>query len=248
MLRQKLNKFSFFLASFLLFVIPPSLCWASNNLKGVEDPYEQKIIVESLKKLQSGISSVVATIYQEKHLRVLKKDLQIRGSIILQKPNRLRMETAAPEQSITVVNGKTMTVYHPVEKEAEVYDFTEDIIAKNTMQFFNSIVWGSFKRLKERFKVKMLRDNNLIVFELSPLSSIIAKYLSSITIEYDAETGLPEEFTLITPGGDKIQTRLSDIKINTTIKPGTFDLILPADVWITNRIEDDENRKNNCCY
>ena len=42
---------------------------------------------------------------------------------------------------------------------------------------------------------------------------------------------------MFTPKGDKIMTRLSEVKINPEISADTFTIKLPADVLITNRID-----------
>ncbi|HJW85980.1 MAG TPA: hypothetical protein VJ440_05035, partial [Candidatus Brocadiaceae bacterium] len=39
--------------------------------------------------------------------------------------------------------------------------------------------------------------------KLTPLSKMVGKYLSSIIIYYDGDTGLPHGFEMITPKSDK---------------------------------------------
>ncbi len=235
---SKLNSFRFV---FLFFLISVSLGQASNDERQVLDKIERQEIVKNLKSLQKDIDSITAKVYQEKHISLLKKDIHIEGTVILHKPDMLRWETVSPDKSITVVDGKTMTVYHSDVNEAQVYNLSENFIARNTMNFFTSAMWGSLIEMEEKFTVNIFRKNSKIVFELIPLSKIVAGYLSSVVIFYNEKTGIPMGFEVTTPKGDRTVTELTDIKTNPAIKPDTFKINLPEDVWITNIFEEDDN-------
>lgn len=229
--------FPFVFLFFLIFVYPNQ---ASNDVKHVLDSIERQRFVENLKRLQQDITSITATVYQEKHLSLLKKDIHIKGIIILKKPNMLRWETVSPDKSITVVDAKTMIVYHPDLKEAEVYNLSKKSIARNTMSFFTSVMWGSLKKIEKKFTVNIFRKNSEIVLELTPLSKMVARYLSSIIILYNENTGLPKAFEVTTPKGDRTVTKLTDIKVNPELEHDNFKIKLPSDVRITNNFDHED--------
>lgn len=204
----------------------------------VSDPKERKIIDEKLDKLHEGIESIRATIDQRKHITLLKKEIVTKGYVTLQKPTSLRLETVSPERSIIVVDDKTMRVYRPDEKKAEEFDLSGNVIARNTVQYFREFILGPSGGIDSRFDINVYINDSFIVYELIPTSKIIAKYLMSIIILYEKDTGLPESFTVTTPRGDKTITKLTNIDINPHIEPGTFDLNLPADVKIIKKLED----------
>jgi outer membrane lipoprotein-sorting protein len=225
--------------SLILFLLH-SVAVASKDIREVSAEEKQKIF-ERLKELQKDIHSMHATVNQEKQLSVLKKKIQVKGTIIMAKPNMLRWDVTMPEKSITVIDGETMTVYHPTAKEAQVYNLSEDFVARNTMSFFATAMGGNLNEMEKKFTVTVFRNDGKIVFKLIPLSSIARKYLSDIAVYYDEVTGLPGGFEVTTPKGDRTITKLADIKINPEIKPDTFELKLPGDVWITNKIENTNN-------
>ena len=230
-------KVSIIIFLFLPLFLSSSAIAAPADSMRAPDSNENNDVFEKIRQMQNNVHTLSATIEQEKNYSALKKAIHVNGRIILKKPNLLRWEADAPERSVISVDGVTMTVYYPDIKEAKRYKLSEQFIAKNTMRFFSSIMWGSFEDMEKQFALAVSRDKGRISFELKPLSKIVRRYLSSVVISYDDRTGLPLSFEITTPKGDRTITTLSDIKVNPELEPDTFNLKLPHDVWIINNIE-----------
>lgn len=213
---------------------------ASNNDLQEIPVAERQEILEKMKSLQKTVHAISASVVQEKQLSALKKKVTIEGTVTMAKPNMLRWDIAKPEKSLTVIDGETMTVYHPDVKEAQVYTLAENLIACNTMNFFAAAM-GSLEEMEKKFSVNVFHNGSEIILKLSPLSSIVRKYLSTIVIHYNELTGLPQEFETMTPKGDRIVTKLKNIKTNPELKLDTFKIKLPENVWITNKFEENTN-------
>lgn len=198
---------------------------------------ERQAITEKFRALQKNVHSMHASVRQEKQLRALKKRVAIEGTIALAKPNMLRWEVREPERAITVIDGESMTVYHPDLKEAQVYALSEHLVARNAMTFFTTALGGAPGDMEKKFTVTMFRDEKGIVFKLVPVSRMVQKYLAQVVIHYDEQTGLPREFEITSPKGDRTVTRLITITINPDMNPETFKIKLPSDTWITNKFD-----------
>ena len=221
----------------VLCLVCPSHTYASDDSLQVIAGDEQQKIFEKIKTLQRDIHSLHAHVSQEKQLTILKKKLHVEGTVMIAKPNQLRWDVVKPERSITAIDGETITVYHPDKKEAQIRSLSESLIANNTMSFFMAAMNGSLQEIDKNFTVQIFRKDGEIIFKLTPLSSMVGKYLSAVTIHYDEASGLPRGFEMLTPKGDKTITRLTNIKTNPGLKPETFKIKLPDDVWITNKFE-----------
>lgn len=217
-----------------------STCASVNGQHEVSADERQKIIGR-FKTLRKDMHSVYASVSQEKQLAALKKKVVVEGTVLMARPNMLKWDVVKPEKSVTVIDGETMTVYHPDTKEAQIYTLSENIIARNTMSFFATAMSGDLNEIEGKFMVTMFRKGGDIVFNLVPLSKMVGRYLSAVVIYYDESTGLPRGFDMLTPKGDKTITRLTNIKVNPELKPETFQIKLPGDVWITNRVEPRSN-------
>ncbi len=229
-----------------LFFLTP-LYAASDTLEEISSADRQKI-VNKLQGLAKETQTIAATVTQEKQLLLLKEKVSVNGSVLLKKPNMFRWDMVKPDKSIMVIDGEMMTIYHPDAKEAQVFNLSGNLIASNTVKFFTTTLWGSLTEIEKKFSVTMFRKDSEIVFKLVPISKIVGRYLSSLLIYYDEETGVPQGFEMTTPKGEKTVTRLSNIKINPEIKADLFKLKLPEDVCITNNPEQQQNENNGYCY
>ena len=205
---------------------------ADSGSANIESVNENSSVVDILNGKHRDAESIKAVVHQTKRLVTLKDPVNVEGTIILLKPSMLRWETYVPERSITVIDGKTVTIYYPITKEAEIYKLTDNLIASNTISFFKSVMWGALDDMKKRFALNVVEDIEEVIIELVPHSKMISKYLSSIVIYYDKQTGMPKEFVVKTPNGSKTVTRIEDIEINPKISADIFKLNLMPDVVV----------------
>jgi outer membrane lipoprotein-sorting protein len=226
-----------FAVSVFICLLTTSYIHASSPIPEEVSADQKSKIFEKIRTLQKDIHSIHASVSQEKQLTVLKKKVHVEGTVTIAKPNMLRWDVVRPDKSITIIDGETMTVYHPDIKEAQIYTLSENFIARNTMSFFTSAMSGDLSEMQKKFSVAIFKNNSKIIFELVPLSKMTRQYLTAITIHYNEATGIPQEFEITTPKGDRTVTRLRDIEINPDLKIETFKMELPEDVWITNKQE-----------
>lgn len=216
-------------------------CAAAEAPRQELTPEEKHYALKKIRDTQKDIRAIAASVTQEKRLATLKKLIVTEGTIVVARPSMLRWDIQKPERTITVLDGKTMTVYRPGAREAQMYHLSEHAIARNSAAFFATAMSGDFDELERKFNVRLFRSGGDIVFSLEPVG-IAVRYIASITIAYSESTGLPRVIELITPKGDRIKTTLSRVRINPTLKDDAFSLPLPQDVRVTNRSDDAPTR------
>ncbi|MBF0554166.1 MAG: outer membrane lipoprotein carrier protein LolA [Nitrospirae bacterium] len=207
-------------------------------------PEDKTKLTRRIKDLLSGIDAVSAAVYQTKHLAMLKKAIESEGTVIIRKtPRSLRWEAVRPERTITIIDEKTITIYKPIEKEADIYGIDANIAAKQSMAFLSSTMWGDISELEKKFNTAIYLKNGLIIYRLIPISEMVTRYLTSIIIYFNESTGIPVGFELATPKGDKYMTSLKDVKNNPPLDIDTFYLKFPKEVWIRDHTKPDENNR-----
>jgi len=208
----------------------------SETLSGEPSEIKQDVFERFLGLAQNN-HSIIAKIHQEKHISLLGKKVDVYGTLSMKKPNMLRWDIDLPDKSIIVIDGKEMIVYHPEIREAQIYSISGNFTARNTMRFFSEILSGSLDEMKQRFIIDISRSEEGISFHLEPKSRMAKRYLSHIVIYYKEDSSIPSGIGMVIPNGDKVLTKLSDVKMNPEISDDTFTIDLPDDVLITNRIE-----------
>lgn len=194
--------------------------------------HEKKEILRHIREKHKNTRAIRATVYQDKDLVALRKPIHVEGTVILEKPGLIRWEANVPEQSVTIIDRKTIQVYYPDDREAEIHKLSDHFIARNSMTFFGSIMWGDMENIEKRFAVSIHHDRGDLLIQLEPHSKIVSRYLSSIMIRYNSQTGMPLGFEVTTPKGDRTVTRIEELTVNPEIDNDAFTLKLPPDVRV----------------
>ena len=153
---DKKNESLVFCRNVFCLIFPTTIYALSDDGQEVSPADKQKIF-EKLKELSKDTYAIIATVNQEKQLVMLKEKISVDGTVTMQKPNMFRWEMVRPAKSITVIDGEEMTVYTPESKEAQVYSLSDNTMARTTMKFFSTTMWGSTTEMEKRFAVKTFR-------------------------------------------------------------------------------------------
>lgn len=219
--------------SILSFLLVLLFALSTADGKSTEKPIHDGMeILQHIREKHNNTHSIRATVYQDKNLAALKDPVHVEGTVILEKPGLLRWEAYVPEKSVTIIDRKTIQVYYPDEREAEIHKLSDHFIARNTMTFFGSVMWGEMENMEKRFAVSIHQVEGELSIQLEPRSKIVSRYLSSIIIRYNNQTGMPRGFEVTTPKGDRTVTRIEDLTVNPEIAPDAFTLKFPPEVRV----------------
>ncbi len=195
-----------------------------------------------IKSLQEGLVAASANMRQTKTNPILKKPLVSEGTVLLKKPNLLRMEVKRPEHTLTVVDGKVMWVYLPGVKEAQKYVLSEQLMANQAVKFFSSSMNVSLEELGKKFKVEVFEDSGVYVVDLAPSAGMAAKFISKIRIYFRDGSPLPFKHEIIGKKGNLTVMEFTDTVLNPSIAPGAFTFALPDGARITNTFDEEPQR------
>lgn len=194
--------------------------------------FQEGELLRHIRERHEKTRAIKATVIQDKTLVQLKEPVHVEGTVILEKQGMLRWEARVPEKSVTIIDRDTIRIYYPDDGEAEIHKLSDHFIARSTMTFFGSVMWGTMEDMEKRFIVSVRQSGGELLFELEPRSKIVSRYLSSIVIYYSSQTGMPRGFEVTTPRGDRTVTRIEELTVNPEIAADTFTLKLPSDVRV----------------
>ena len=227
-----------------LIVFAPTASGSNNNEGSLPKPLGKPLTSEEMteaigkiKDSQKNIDAISASVSQTKKNPLLNKEITTEGTIVLKKPNLLHWDIARPERLTTIADGRILWIYHPDSKEAQRFVIAEQLMAKQTMEFFSSTMNMSVEEMGKKFEIAAYRPDKNLILEMKPKSSITAKYLAAIYVWYKEDKAVPYKFEVIGKKGNSTVTEFQNIVLNPSIKEDIFRFVLPSDVTITNADE-----------
>jgi len=197
---------------------------------------------DGVRERQKGVTGLSAAVVQRKRDPLLKNEVVSRGKLSFRKPASLRWEVESPERMVVVMDGQTVTTYHPGKKEAERKDMQDDFASRAALGFFESGISASLPELERRFRVDLFRSDDEVVMRLTPRSKMLSRVVASIRIHQDPVEGRPRRIVVEGARGDRTETTFSGVTLNPDFPPDTFSLRLGPEVRITETGGPERNR------
>ncbi len=185
---------------------------------------EREEAFRRLKERQNELKSVRVSVVQRRTHPLLAAEAVTEGTLLFKKPNLLRFELDKPEKTIIVLDGETMTIYHPERKEAERRDLRGDFATRAAAEFFATGMSLSLAELEKRFQVDMFREDRHVVLRLTPRSKWLARAIASISIYQDEGDAVPRRIVVRGSKGDRTETLLSSVMLNPPVRDDAFAL------------------------
>jgi outer membrane lipoprotein carrier protein len=189
-------------------------------------------VLAGLREAQQGVTTVRARVVQRKRHPLLKEEAVRVGTLLLERPGRLRWEVRGPGPVTVVADGPTLLVYRPERREVERRDLREDLTGRATMGFLVAALRFDLPELEKRFEVAVHREGGSLRLHLVPRSRWLAQAIASIDIvQQDAEP-VPRRFVMAGPKGDRTETVLDDLQVNPRLPEDAFTLRLGPEVKV----------------
>ena len=193
---------------------------------------ERAQLLERLRAQQQGIWSVRAAVVQRKRHPLLKEEAVSEGTLLLQRPHRLRWEVTRPHRLIILIEGDTLLIYRPDRQEAERRDLREDFASRAAVEFLTAAMEFKLSEIEKRFQVDVLRAAEGTELRLTPRSPLITQAVASVTISLQDGDAIPRRIVVVGQKGDRTETTLSHVIINPSLPEDAFVLPLGPEVRV----------------
>jgi outer membrane lipoprotein carrier protein len=163
---------------------------------------------------------------------LLREEAVSEGTLLFQRPNRLRWEVAKPERVIILIDEYTLLAYRPDRQEAERRDLRGDFVSRAAVEFLTAAMDLALADLEQRFQMDVLRDAGGAVLRLTPRSPLIAQAVASIAISLPDGDAVPRRIVVTGKKGDRTETTLRHVTINPSLPGDAFVLRLGPEVRV----------------
>jgi len=186
-------------------------------------------LLAKLRGQRAQFPAMTAEFTEERTTRLLNKPLQSAGTIAFHAPNKFRREMQGTSPSLTVCNGSELWIYYPNFKEAEHYtlgqrQFFDDSLAALTAGL-------NFQEVDRFFRVSPSRDGDGFRISLTPKSSGLRRFVTSLTVRLNAD-GIIKSSEALLPKGDRVVTTYRNVR-SAKKSDTSFDFKPPAEAHIS---------------
>jgi chaperone LolA len=190
---------------------------------------EQKAFVEKLQSQRAQLPSLSAEFTEERTTRLVSKPIVSSGTMAFQSPNKFRREVKGNAPSMAVCNGQELWIYYPAFKEAEHYTLGQRQVFDDSLAALTAGL--NFEGVEKYFKIKATKNSEGYDVALTPKSSGLRKYVTSLQVSMDAD-GIVKKTDAILPKGDRVVTSYRSVK-SAKQSDSKFEFTPPAGVNVT---------------
>ena len=196
----------------------------SGNLSHAETPEQHAL--DAVQKNYEKVLTYEADFVQKSYIKMMDKTQDVKGTVSIKKPGKMKWSYGAPDTQILISDGSTLWLYVPDEEQATKVPI-ESIYSSNTPALFLA---GKGK-LMQTFNVESVNlDKDPIRITLTPKADDQA--LTRLQLFADKKNYQITGSTVYDKLGNKTEIRFSNIKTNREIPEKTFQFQAPANVEV----------------
>lgn len=182
--------------------------------------------LDAVQKNYENVLTYEADFIQKFYIKMMDKTQNIKGTVSIKKPGKMKWSYGAPDTQILISNGSILWLYVPDEEQATKVPI-ESIYSSNTSALFLA---GKGK-LTQTFNVESVNlDKDPICITLIPKANDQA--LTRLQLFANKKNYQITGSTVYDKLGNKTEIRFSNIKTNREIPEQTFQFQAPANVEV----------------
>lgn len=192
-------------------------------------------IVDKVQATYENTADIEATFIQEFLIKTMDIVEKSEGKVYIKKPGKMRWDYKKPKKQEIVLDGKTIWIYKPDEKQVLKSSFPNDPRNRTPVSFLSGV-----GKLKDDFEIKLHNPptpplvkggkGGIITLELIPKGT--KGNIEKIFLEVDLKDYTIRSFSLLDIYGNKTTITFKDIKINRGLRDSIFRFKVPEGVKV----------------
>lgn len=173
--------------------------------------------LERIETKMESVRTLTADFVQTKHLAMFESPVEIRGTIHMEKPDRLAWQVESPIAYSLIMDGKSI-----IKKDGETGE-TSRISIKGNPVMDTAVrqikLWfsGEYASLEQSYSMDVRSENPIIVVFEPGEDNPAGRMLDEIMVRFREDEKYISVIRLLETNGDKTEIRFSDIRINRKI-------------------------------
>jgi outer membrane lipoprotein carrier protein len=196
----------------------------NQSMSQAETPEQHTL--DAVQKNYEKVLTYEAEFIQKSYIKMMDKTQDVKGTVSIKKPGKMKWRYGAPDTQILISNGSTLWLYVPDEEQATKIPI-ESIYSSNTPALFLA---GKGK-LTQSFNVESVNlDKDPLSITLTPKAD--GQSLTRLKLFVNKKNYQITGSTVYDKLGNTTEIRFSNIKTNRDIPEKTFQFQAPANVEV----------------
>lgn len=170
---------------------------------------------------RTGVRSLRADFVQEKVVSLFAETVRSSGKLVVRRPDRLRWQVLAPDESLFVIAGPAVRYRLPgargnvdVRTAGALGAVLRDLVA---------FLAGPIADVRGRYRLTLAEASPLVLVA-TPTNRDVARSVRTLRLRFSRDLRTLDGVVLEEPGGDRADIRFSHVEINPRVADSTFTL------------------------
>jgi outer membrane lipoprotein carrier protein len=172
---------------------------------------------------KASLHTLTGEFTQRNRVKLFKQELQNKGRLFFQAPDKLRWEYVAPDPSVLILDGKAATLTMP-GAAPQRFDLEHDVTMRTI--FDQLLAWlgpGSLRKARDQYELTAAGTSKAPELMLVPRAgSAVARAFTRITLKFDGKTFLVRSIVLVEKNGDEKEITFTRVTPNATLPKDAF--------------------------
>ncbi len=192
------------------------------------DQVDIRQTLHDLEKNIGHIESIQAKFIQIKKMKLFKHEIELSGSLYMQKPDHFAWYTHSPiEYAIVFKNNKVLQWNHETDR-VDVISFKDMPVLRTIVEQMQSWFYGSYLSLLDEYKVEIISNAPLRICFIPDEHSFYLKMLEHVVIQFNREQSAIDSIEVKEKSGDMSIFHFKETLINKEIDPSVWEILSRA--------------------
>jgi outer membrane lipoprotein carrier protein len=177
--------------------------------------------LDAVQKHYDSVRDLRAKFVQKSFSAALGTETEARGSVVVERPGKMRWEYAAPDGRVIVLDKDAIRIWNPEEKQLQIAPLSPDNVSPTALGFLMAK-----SVLRETFDSSPIEDRARAELGLR-LRPKTEGGFEALEIWVDPKTYQLRESVVVDLFGNKTRVRLEEVVENAGVPPATFEIATP---------------------
>ena len=155
---------------YVLLLVLPALCFGQG--------FDLAALMREMAQVQSSTTRFVET----RHLAMLTRPLELKGSLTYERPNRLTKHVESPFDEMLTVDGEALSMVNRTKGEQRFLSLKEQPALRALVESIRATLAGDGAQLERHYRVKFSGKESSWQLQLVPRDAQLRSYVESITL------------------------------------------------------------------